>query len=291
MRNWRVLTAIVAVIFGIMAAVGSYYYLNKADERASDKLELVKVLVAKDSIPKGTTGIDAINRGLVGLQEIVERDRPASARTSADPIKLLVAAATIDKGVVITESAFVTASSLGGSLSNTIDNANKAKWNQAISISVDLPHGVAGLIVPNDTVNLLTTAKIKDPANKGEAAESDVTTYVLSGLKVLAVGTTTAVPAAPAPTTGPDGNPTTATTQPPNQQQQNVGLITLEVTPRQAQQIAHNQAAGWPIYLTLNPNGFNQNDVKLPVEIVEAYNFFDQDLTILRQWQALVPKE
>ena len=288
MRNWRVLTAGVAVIFMVLAAIGSYYYLNKADERAQSKQQLVTVLVATQSIPKGTTGLDALNRGLVALAKRTRGDAPAASLTGTDTIKTLVAAAAIDKDSIITASAFVTAAALGGSLSNSIDHAKPQEWKQAIAVTVDLPHGVAGLIIPNDTVNLMTTAKIRDVTNKGDLATASVTAFVLKGLKVLAVGATTAAPVTPVATTGPDGKPTTTAAPAPSQA--NVGLLTLEVTPRQAEQIAHNQAAGWPLYLTLNPAGFNSKDVELPIEIVEAVNFFDQDLKTLIAYEKSVPK-
>lgn len=277
-----------AVVFGAAAAAGSYYYLNKADERAQDKTKLVDVLVATSAIPRGTTGADAISRGLVAMRARVRSDVPESARLDPESIRGLVAAASIDAGSIVTQSSFVTAAQAGaGGLSANLD---KAAGKQAITLSVDLQHGVAGLISVNDSVNVIVSAKIKDPANKGDAATSNVTAYLIPGLKVLAVGTSTATSQ---PSVGGSSGDTTGAAPPQSSAGaagQNVGLLTVEVTPRQAEQLAHVYAAGSPVYLTLNPTGFDPKKVQVPAEIVESFNLFDQPLDVLRQWQSSVPK-
>src|SRR5262249_28550648 len=139
---------------------------------------------------------------------------------------------------------------------------------EAISLSVDQTHGVAGFVQPNDSIDLLYTV----PTTQNGAGLK-MTAYLLPGLRVLAVGGTTVSSQAP-----PASNGTTATTQAPTQEQ---GLITVEATPRQAEQIAHAINYGGNITLTLNPPNFDPKDFKTPQEIVETYNLFDQPLTYL----------
>jgi hypothetical protein len=64
-----------------------------------------------------------------------------------------------------------------------------------------------------------------------------------------------------------------------------MGLITVEATPRQAEQLAHAMNFGGTITISLNPPDFNVKDFKTPQEIVEAYNLFDQELPLLHQVQ------
>lgn len=287
MRNWRVLTAVLAVVFGAAAAAGTYYYVNNADERARAKMEFVDVLVAASAIPRGTTGADALGRGLVGMRARVRSDVPESARVDPASIRGLVAAASIDAGSIVTQSSFITVAQAGsGGLAANID---KAAGKQAFTLSVDLQHGVAGLISVNDTVNVIVSTKIADPVNTGEVTTSNVTAYLIPGLKVLAVGTSTATSQ---PSVG--GSSDTTGASPPQSSAgatgQNVGLLTVEVTPRQAEQLAHVYAAGSPVYLTLSPTGFDPKKVQVPAEIVESFNLFDQPLEVLRQWQTSVPK-
>jgi Flp pilus assembly protein CpaB len=143
-----------------------------------------------------------------------------------------------------------------------------------------MEHGVAGFIQPNDSINLLYTVKLS------QAADLDSTAYLIPGLRVLAVGqTTTSTQTQQAQ--GSNGS-TTATTQPPSQQQQ--GLITVEATPRQVEQIAHAMNYTGQMTLSLNPPGFNAKDFKSPQEIVETYNLFDQELTYAESVAAQLDK-
>jgi Flp pilus assembly protein CpaB len=148
---------------------------------------------------------------------------------------------------------------------------------QAISLSVDTTHGVAGFIQPNDSINVLLTMDVTDKANDTPALKT--TAFMIPGLRVLAVGTTTTA-SAPAPTAA-DGD-TTATTQAPVAEEK--GLITVEATPRQAEQIAHAMNAGI-IMLTLNPPDFDAKGFQSPQEIVEVTNLFDQPLSKLGEVQ------
>jgi Flp pilus assembly protein CpaB len=219
------------------------------------------------------------------MEQRTKADVPETAVYDLNQVRNLVAAARIDDGQIITASQFVQKSQLAGGLSNQI---TPKKGLQAISVSVDLQHGVAGLVAPGDKINLVITGTAKDLNNANEEAKSaKITAYLLSGLKVLAVDRTTAAPVATS--SGSDNAPDAPTTAAP-QQQVNLGLITLEVNSRQAEQIAHTYGFGFPIYITLNPSGFDPKDLKPEDEIVELYNYWDQEMNVLKEWQALVPK-
>jgi hypothetical protein len=73
-------------------------------------------------------------------------------------------------------------------------------------------------------------------------------------------------------------NSSTSNTQAPANLQ--VGLITVEATPRQAEQIAQAMNVG-TIMLTLNPPNFSTKSFQSPQEIVDAANLFDQQLNEL----------
>ncbi len=280
MRNWRVLTAAVAAVAAVLAAVGVYFYLNKADQRAQDKVTQVSVLVATQPIPVGTSGATAQEKGWLSTKKVAKKDAPPGALTTANGLGSLVAAYAIDNGGYITPSSFVT-SSLLGNFSGAI-----AKGKEAISISVDQQHGVAGLIQPGDNVNVVVSLRIRDLAKDADAGL--MTSAYLTSLKVLAIGTTTAVTPQPSSAV-PAGSGTTATTQPQANVVQNKGLITVEVTPRQAEQIAEAYALNALVYVTLTPTHFDPKKFTFPAEVVEANNLFDQQLAKWREAENLVP--
>ena len=94
---------------------------------------------------------------------------------------------------------------------------------------------------------------------------------------MIAVGSTTILPSSSAPVANVNGGATT-TTQPETQP---ASLITLEVTPRQAEQIVQATTIG-TMYLSLNPPGFDPKKFTTPQEIVEALNLFDQPLSLVQ---------
>jgi pilus assembly protein CpaB len=267
-RNWRVLTAAAAVVLAGAASVLAYSYLTQADARAQDKTAMFSVLVAKQLIPKGTTGTSAVSGGLLATEKVPRDVLPADARSDNTGLSGLVASSAIAKGQFVVKDSFVAASQVDG-FSTTIKDGK-----EAISLSVDTTHGVAGFIQPNDSINMLLTYDHDDKL--GSAGTLKTTAFLIPGLRVLAVGTTTAgTAAAPAPSNG-----TTATTAAPVAQEQ--GLLTVEATPRQAEQISQAMSLG-TIMLSLNPPNFDAASFKTPQEVVQAFNLFDQPLSYLQQ--------
>lgn len=264
MRNWRVVTAITAVVLAALAAVLAYQYLAEADERAQGDVELVPVLRARSEIPRGTEAQAAEAAEMFEVVEIPRKSRPDTAVTSAETLAGMIAAAKIPRGQFVTAETFVAPGRLEG-FSSTV-----AEGKQAIAVSVDETRGVAGFVAPNDTVNVIVTAEIEDitAAPGSEAPALTTTAFLIPGVKVLAVGSTTAT--TPPPDNG-DGNA----------EQPRTGLFTLEVTPRQALQLAHVSSGQGQVYLTLNAPGFDTEEFALPPEIVEAANLFDQPLSAL----------
>lgn len=265
MRNWRVLTAVLAVVLAVVAGVLAWQYLSDADERASEDFELVPVVRAAADIPEGTTGAEASSQGFLEDFEIPSNAVPPKAIGTPADLEGLVAAATISSGQIITTDSFVNPIELRG-LSQVIDETK-----QAISLSVDQTRGVGGFIVPNDLVNVLVTVDVEpliSPVDLAtgepvEGADQALTTtaYLLSGVKVLAVGSTTVT-----------------SVNDETDEEGSTGVITLEVDAEQAEQIAHASSAG-SVYLSLNPTGFEADSFVVPVEIVESVNWFDQELS------------
>ncbi len=200
---------------------------------------------------------------------------------------------TLSRGQVITSGLFVApAQTHGGALSQAVP-----KDMMAMSFQVDPSHGVGDMIQPGDSVNVLVSLHVKkektkaDPSVTGESS-ADVTAFLLSGLKVLQIGTVTqpTTPSASATQAASTAGTTTTTTAPPANQTKNLGLVTVAVTPRQAEQLAHAEAGnGSTIYLTLNAPGFDPKTFKIPTEIVDTDNLFDQKLNFLDQVLSQLP--
>jgi pilus assembly protein CpaB len=282
-----VLVAVAAVVLAGAAAYLSYEYAHKADTRAAKDIQRVDVLVAKSDISKGTSAAQALNSGQISTKQVPRAILPPSAVANAADLTDKVAVATISKGQFIVGESFVKPAEVGGFSSGV------EKGHQAMTISVDQSHGVAGFIQPGDMVNVIwsgsVTAQKGGPAG-GSGTGARVSAFLVPSVKVMAVGQTTAN-TAPASNTNvgltSSGQAAGASNSASSSSQVsgNTGLITLSVTPRQAEQIAQGIAIG-SFYLTLDAPGLDPSKFTPPTEIVEAWNLFDQHLAVVDEFLA-----
>ena len=280
MRNWRIISTIAAVVFAAVAGVLVWKYLDNADSRAEKKTELVPVLVAKQKIARGTV-FDAVVADKLYEESQIPREsvppgqiQPAAGKDLLTVYKGKVAATDIYPGTPLVNDEFVQSSQLVSTVAGAIP-----KGNQAITVSLDSTHAVGGFVTPGDTVSVLVTLTVK---NEADAAGAGVhtTAFLLPSLKVLAVGSSTVLPTqSQAQTAAATGNDSTPSTQP---QVQPPNLITLQVTPREAEQIVQGQAEG-ALYLSLNPPDFKPGQFQNPDEVVDTVNLFNQPLPVVQQ--------
>lgn len=269
MRKWRVVTAVAAVVLAAVTGVLLWQYLDGADERAAEDLELYDVLVASKDIPAGTSGSEVLE-SYSEVKKFTRASRPPTSLSPnrSDEIDELYAVAEIPAGQPLTEELFVAQEAVHSSALQI------AEGMQAITVNVDQTRGVAGFVAPNDSVNVIVTLDVKNvlSANAQASGQTAKTTaFLIPGVRVLAVGQTTAVGAQDEDGEDDDSTEEAAT-----------GLVTLEVTPRQAEQLAHASAIG-SIYLSLNPAGVEGPAFGAVEEIVEAVNLFDQPLTKVQE--------
>jgi len=207
-----------SILAGLVAAVSVWAYLGGVQDRANDGARLVKVFVVKTDIPRGQSGDDALDRGLIDQESIAEKFRPRTALANIDLIRGKEAFANLATGTIIGEGLFVEPRSTSGSFARGIPNGQVA-----ITVLVDAVHGVANLIVPGDKVNILV------PAPDGMRT-------LFQNVDVIAVGTTTA------PSFGDVALASGAAGT--------SGLITFAVPPLAAERIAL-AAGGGGLYLAL----------------------------------------
>lgn len=267
MRNWRVLTAVAAVVLALVAAVASYSYVTGADKRAASKEETVTILQSKGVIPKNTKGQDAVAAGLVGTVSVPRKLVPPGALDNFDALTDKVTLSDIPQGqFLVADSTFVTPQE---AVSANGFAAGLDQEHQAMTIQLDQTRAVGGFAMPGDRVNMIISLPLKI-GYRNTDGDTDKTlntsAYLLPGLKVLAVGQKTVQQVV-------EGDPNA-----PIDQAGNIGLLTLEVTPRQALQIAHAFSTNAQLYLTLTPPGFDPDKFEIPQELVEATNLFDQRL-------------
>ena len=186
MGNRRVLILVIAVALAGLTAFLTFHYANSADERAFKDAQLVSVFLVKKDIPKGFPGEKALDEGYIARDSIPRKFFPAKGITNAQSLRGQVALAPLSAGVPVVEGSFVEPRLAQESFAQRLD-----KGMQAVTLAVSDVQGVARLVVPGDHVNLmLTTDKQGAPAAGGGDKE---TQFVLQNVKVLAVGSSTAL--------------------------------------------------------------------------------------------------
>ena len=251
MGTRRTSMVIAAVVLGAIASFTLYRHLQGIEDQVYGDANPVEVVVAAVDVPKGTTGDQAIARGLATKMMPAEF-RPASAIADIESIRGKVANLDLPAGTVVVENAFVPPTQ---AVANT--NAQLIPEGMvAISISVDQVRGVAGLVRAGDRVNLI----IDDP----NSPDTPTKQVLFQNVDVLFVGQT------PAPAPGQD--PAVAAASAPVAAGAG-DLLTLAVPPLAASKIALVSDAG--IYLALVP----PENPAIPVPAVNGDNLLTGDLT------------
>ncbi len=270
MSSRRTLILIVAVAIGAVAAFALFNYIGGIEDRANEDAERVEVYVISADVPKGTPAEQAISAGRVSRDKIPREFRPATAVVDSEQLSNLVAITDLSAGQVLVQGMFVTQAEAQTSFSQRLEEDGLV----AISLSIDGVRSVGGLLVPGDTVNIMTKSNlscditeteaellVEELAEEGEdleeppgitaAAEPDDDLAILQGLcraspyqsparylyqgaEILAIGRSVA----PEP-----GEVASAAAS---------GVLTFAVTPEAAQRIASVESS--TLYLTLVPD-------------------------------------
>jgi pilus assembly protein CpaB len=152
--NKRTAVLVLSLLIGSIAAFFTYMYVNSAESRAYNGAKLVQVFVVKSDIAKDTGGDEALANGAIRADSVPAKFRPASALTDKNVVKGKVALTKLSAGQVLVDGMFV---------DPRIAQVTAAKripaGQVAMSIAIDAVHGVAGLVVPGDHVNIMSHDK------------------------------------------------------------------------------------------------------------------------------------
>ena len=236
MKNRRaILFLTLPAICGLLTAFAAPSLLDSPAPTTENK---VPVVVAGSAAALGTEVPNAEPRLAHWPAELI----PAGA--FRDPIQLQgrVLARTVVQGEAILESALLPAGAAAG-LDSLIDESARA-----VSVQVDQFIGVAGFVQPGSRVDVLSTFR---PAGGDDSRAISVTRAVLQNVRVLAVDTRL---------------------ERSGEASQEVQVATLEVSPEEAQVLAHAETEG-PIKLALrNPKDDGQSH---PAQLVLGTDVHD----------------
>lgn len=267
----RTLVLIVALLLAAVAAYALWQFMSNVQSDAEAKLEYRTVYRAADQIAEGTEGSLVLSQERAVESKEETQFLPANAIGTPEELQQVltgrVAAGPISQGQILTSDQWV---ALTAEIKPLAERIPEGK--QAITISVDSVRGVNGFIEPGDRINLIVTLQsvVADfaqssvdsgtPLTPEELAaleaqinQGTISRFVMQGLPVLAVGseirsdsesdqTVTVTTAATA-----EGGDQTQTQQ--------RGVLTLEVTPEEAERLVFTFENG-SVWLTLVPADF-----------------------------------
>ena len=267
----RTIVLVVALALAGVAALSVWQFLGNVITDAEAEVEYVEVYRTVDFIAEGIEGdlvLSQVDRIFVSKEE--RRFLPDSAVGSEEDLQRAlsgrVAAGPISANSIIVGDQWVPLTIDIKPLAEQIPSGK-----QAMTISVDDEKGVNGFIEAGDRINVIVTIDVEldlgnlaagttgdfgtetDPTAEAEVRLEALTIsrFVLQGLPVLAVGRNIR-PDADAPTTVEVAVPA-ATAEETTEVR--VGLLTLEVSPEQAERLAYTMVNG-STWLTLVPTDF-----------------------------------
>jgi pilus assembly protein CpaB len=237
-----VLIVVLAVVFGVAAAVYATNALNRTHEAAPEE---VAVLVTIKDLPKGSR----LTADMLEVKNVAKKDAPLDAlHTLEDALKNGGRVASVDfyKGEPVLERKLAKEGQREG-MATLIKKNDKddGEWMQAATIlTPTASSGVGGFLRPDDFVDVLLTVDHFGVDDRGG------TTRLMQRVRVLATDNRM------------EANPTTVEGKVVDQRE--MRYVTLLVKPKQAQELALAQKQGMLTLILRNP----EDTTELPTVVV-----------------------
>ena len=223
----RIIAIVAALVVALLGVVGVVVYAQAADGRAVAGQATQTVFIAKAEVPMGTKAADAVTQQLIVPETVVAKGVPQGAlkAVTADVAKL-VATSSILPGEIILSSRF-------GALPSTANTEVVPVGKIAITVSLTDPQRIAPLLTPQSHIVIFDTLGGKSAS--AAATTPQETRILLPDVEVIGVGSLTSQPA-PTATAGAQ------------QPAANAALVTVAVSPADAQLLVHAVQTGNLLY-------------------------------------------
>jgi Flp pilus assembly protein CpaB len=179
--TYRARNILIAVALAVLAALLVGVYVTSYKHNVNQQHKTVKVLVAVDDIPAGTSGIEVRKNGMLGVREVARQSVVPGAFVRPSQLVGLVATQQVLEGEQVTERRFGPAAA-SGIRSELTGN------RRAIQIAGDPNQLLAGTLLGGDRVDVVASLKykVRDTASAGGSdVERVASRVVLRGLEVL----------------------------------------------------------------------------------------------------------
>ena len=165
-----VVMIVIAVVLGLIAAIGIWQYLNKTQQKVKELTVTRAVVVASKQIPAGKK----LEESDLAIKQLPAQAIPKDYPSSIDSLKGRLVKSTVAADEIITEGRLVGQGAAGG-LPVIIPPGYRA-----ITIRVNEVIGVGGFISPGDHVDILSIMK--------KSEDQTFSKTILQNVLVIAVG-------------------------------------------------------------------------------------------------------
>jgi pilus assembly protein CpaB len=173
--TYRIRNIVVAIALAALAALLTSFYVANYKRTVLSGEEHVTVYVAAQEIPAGTSGEEAVGRGLLRPEEIARRNVVPGAISTPDQVHELVAAETIYDGEQVSVRRFVQLEAAGVRA--------ELKGNvRAFQVPGDANQLLAGTLERGDRVDVVGNFRVRGVDG---SSEIPVTRVVLRDIEVL----------------------------------------------------------------------------------------------------------
>lgn len=180
-------TIFVAALAALLAAASIVVYLNRYRQSLQSGGALVTVLVAGDTIPRGTAGNVLASKGLYTASTIRESQLRDGAISDPASLQGTMAAREILEGSQLTTADFVPA---GDSLAATLTDRERV-----VSIPLDAAHGLTEELQPGNRVDVYAAFNVLPLGPGGTPTDGGtpraVLKLIMANVPVLALGENT----------------------------------------------------------------------------------------------------
>ena len=223
--------ALVAVVAGTLAALGTHGYIDRALAEERDRLQpdiaMVGVVVARRDLQRG----DPVSAETMAVRQI-PTDLAPSSGISPERFESYIGS-TLALSVRSGEPLLTVA--IAGSDAAHFSQRLRTGF-RAITIAVDEVNALSGMLQPGDRIDLMLTARAADARNDGH----DQTIVLMQDVLILATGRQV----------HPDLRGDAESSKSPERQ---FGAITIEVDPDRAQRLIVAQRSGRITAILRNP--------------------------------------
>lgn len=177
----RILGVLLAIVLAAAGTAAVLAYVNAARNQVAEGQEAVRVLIAAERIPAGTSGASLQDRGLVEEVVMPALSVPDGALSQVPPeLHDLVVTSDLQPSQLLLRGMFGPSTRLSGGL-------QVPEGMLAVSVAIDVDKQVAGFVRPGSQVSIFNTYEVTDADDADDGVEAR-TRMLLPRVEVLAVG-------------------------------------------------------------------------------------------------------